>query len=118
MKVKELIEKLQKCDSEKEAFIKFGLDKNDKIGYWLEIAFVEDILDDCIIYAEYTATKEDCDFVIILKIMSLIILMFIELILMRGYVNEIKEDIVDSSTNLVLILIGAFIIPILYITMT
>lgn len=63
MKVKELIEKLQKCDSEKEAFIKFGLDKNDEIGYWLEIAFVEDILDDCIIYAEYTATKEDCDFV-------------------------------------------------------
>lgn len=55
---------------------------------------------------------------IILKIMSLIILMFIELTLMRGYVNEIKEDIVDSSTNLVLILIGAFIIPILYITMT
>ena len=63
MKVKELIEKLQKCDSEKEVFIKFGLDKNDEIGYWLEIAFVEDILDDCIIYAEYTATKEDCDFV-------------------------------------------------------
>lgn len=63
MKVKELIEKLQKCDSEKEVFIKFGLDKNDEIGYWLEIAFVEDVLDDCIIYAEYTATKEDCDFV-------------------------------------------------------
>lgn len=63
MKVKELIEKLQKCDAEKEVFIKFNLDKNDEIGYPLEIAFVEDILDDCIIYGEYKATKEDCEFI-------------------------------------------------------
>lgn len=63
MKVKELIEKLQKCDREKEVIIKFNLDKNDEIGYLLEIVFVEDILDDCIIYGEYTATKEDCDFI-------------------------------------------------------
>ena len=63
MKVKELIEKLQKCDLEKEVGIRFGLDKDDEIGYWLEIAFVEDIIDTCNIYAEYTATKEDCDFV-------------------------------------------------------
>ena len=63
MKVKELIEKLQKCDREKEIIIKFNLDKNDEIGYPLEIAFVEDILDYCIIYGEYTATKEDCDFI-------------------------------------------------------
>ena len=63
MKVKELIEKLQKCDQEKDVWIKFGLDKDDEIGYLLEIAFVEDILDDCIIYGEYTVTKEDCDFI-------------------------------------------------------
>ena len=63
MKVKELIEKLQKCDQEKDVWIKFGLDKDDEIGYPLEIAFVEDILDDCIIYGEYTVTKEDCDFI-------------------------------------------------------
>ena len=63
MRVKELIEKLQKCDGEKEVIIKFNLDKNDEIGYPLEIAFVEDILDYCIIYGEYTVTKEDCDFI-------------------------------------------------------
>lgn len=63
MRVKELIEKLQKCDGEKEVIIKFNLDKNDEIGYPLEISFVEDILDDCIIYGEYTVTKEDCNFI-------------------------------------------------------
>ena len=63
MKVKELIEKLQKCDQEKDVWIKFGLDKDDEIGYPLEIAFVEDISDDCIIYGEYKVTKEDCDFI-------------------------------------------------------
>ena len=63
MKVKELIEKLEKMDKEKEVYIKFNLDKDDEIGYPLEIAFVEDILDDCIIYGEYTVIKEDCDFI-------------------------------------------------------
>lgn len=63
MKVKDLIEKLNKCNQEKDVFIKFCLDKDDEIGYPLEIAFVEDILDDCIIYGEYTVTKEDCDFI-------------------------------------------------------
>ena len=63
MKVKELIEELKKCDGEKEVFIKFGLDKDDEIGYPLEIAFVENVLDDCVIYGEYTVTKEDCDFI-------------------------------------------------------
>ena len=63
MKVKELIEQLQKCDKEKDVFIKFGLDKNDEVGYPLEIAFVEDVLNDCVIYGEYIVTKEDCDFV-------------------------------------------------------
>ena len=63
MKVKELIEKLEKMDKEKEVYIKFNLDKDDEIGYPLEIAFVEDILDDCIIYGEYIVTKEDCEFI-------------------------------------------------------
>lgn len=63
MKVKELIEQLQKCDLEKEVGIRFSLDKEDEIGYWLEIAFIEDMIDNCNIYAEYKATKEDCDFV-------------------------------------------------------
>ena len=63
MKVKELIERLQKCNQEKEVGIRFCLDKDDEIGYWLEIAFVEDVIDDCNIYAEYKATKEDCDFI-------------------------------------------------------
>lgn len=63
MRVKELIEKLNKCNQEKDVFIKFYLDADDEIGYPLEIAFVEDILDDCIIYGEYTVTKEDCDFI-------------------------------------------------------
>ena len=63
MKVKELIKKLQKCNQDKDVWIRFGLDEKDEIGYPLEIAFVEDILDDCIIYGEYTVTKEDCDFI-------------------------------------------------------
>lgn len=63
MKVKDLIEKLNECNQEKDVFIKFCLGKDDEIGYPLEIVFVEDILDDCIIYGEYTVTKEDCDFV-------------------------------------------------------
>lgn len=55
---------------------------------------------------------------IILKIMSLIILMFIELTLMRGYANEIKENKTNSSTNLVALVIIALSIPLLYIIMT
>ena len=54
----------------------------------------------------------------ILRIISLIILMYIELTLMCGYVNEIKECIVDSSTNLVALVIIALSIPLLYIIMT
>lgn len=62
MKVKELIEKLSKMEQNREVIIRFGLDKEDDIGYVLEIAFVEQIYEDEVaIYAEYTATKEDCD---------------------------------------------------------
>ena len=64
MKVKELIEKLNKMEQDREVIIRFGLDKEDEIGYTLIPAFVEQIFEDEVaIYAEYTATKEDCDFI-------------------------------------------------------
>lgn len=64
MKVKELIEKLQKCDLERKVEIRFALDKDDEIGYILEPILVTEIYEDEVgIYAEYTATKEDCDFI-------------------------------------------------------
>ena len=63
MKVKELIEKLQKCDGEKEVIIRFGLDDRDDVGYILEIFETGEYGKAISIYAEYTATKEDCDFV-------------------------------------------------------
>lgn len=64
MKVKELIDKLSKMEQDREIIIRFGLDKEDDIGYILETFAVEQIFEDEVaIYAEYTATKEDCDFV-------------------------------------------------------
>lgn len=64
MKVKELIEKLSKMEQDREVIIRFTLDKEDDIGYVLEIAFVGQIYEDKVaIYAEYTATKEDCEFI-------------------------------------------------------
>lgn len=64
MKVKELIELLQKYDLEQEVIIRFGLDEEDDVGYVLE-PFDTGLYfkDECAIYAEYTATKEDCDFI-------------------------------------------------------
>ena len=63
MKVKELIEQLQKCDGEKEVIIRFGLDDRDDVGYILETFATGEYGQAISIYAEYTATKEDCDFV-------------------------------------------------------
>lgn len=60
MKVKELIERLQKYDKEKEVIIRFGLSEDDDVGYELETVTVEDRISDIAIYAEYTATPEDC----------------------------------------------------------
>ncbi len=64
MKVKELIKQLQKYDSEQEVIIRFALDNEDEIGYVLK-PFHTDLYckDECAIYAEYTATKEECEFV-------------------------------------------------------
>lgn len=64
MKVKEIIEKLSKMEQDREVIIRFGLDKNDDIGYILVPFAIEQIFEDEVaIYAEYTATKEDCDFI-------------------------------------------------------
>lgn len=64
MKVKELINLLQKYDLEQDVIIRFGLDNDDDVGYVLE-PFDTGLYfkDECAIYAEYTATKEDCDFI-------------------------------------------------------
>ena len=64
MKVKDLIKKLQKFDKNREVIIRFGLDNEDDIGYTLETLTAEQIFENEVgIYAEYTATKEDCDFI-------------------------------------------------------
>ena len=64
MKVKELIKHLQKYDMEQDVIIRFALDNEDDVGYVL-IPFETGLhfKDECTIYAEYTATKEDCDFI-------------------------------------------------------
>ena len=63
MKVKKLIEQLQKCDGEKEVIIRFALDDRDDVGYILETFATGEYGQAIAIYAEYTATKEDCEFV-------------------------------------------------------
>lgn len=65
MKVKELINKLNKIkNKELDVHIKFALDKEDEIGYYLEPFAVETMFDDEVnIYADYNITKEDCDFI-------------------------------------------------------
>lgn len=59
----ELIEKLKQYDEDKEVIIRFCLDKEDEIGYGLEPIILGQYIDEVAIYSEYTATKEDCDFV-------------------------------------------------------
>ncbi len=64
MKVKELIEILSKMEQDKEVIIRFALDEDDEIGYILKpFDLGLYFKDECAIYAEYTATKEDCDFI-------------------------------------------------------
>ncbi len=65
MKVKELIDILNKIENkELDVRIKFALDKEDEIGYYLEPFAVETMFEDEVnIYADYNITKEDCDFI-------------------------------------------------------
>lgn len=63
MKVKELIKLLEKQDQEKNVVIRFCLSEKDKIGYVLEPFYVGTYFGKSAIYSEYTATKEDCDFI-------------------------------------------------------
>lgn len=65
MKVKELVEKLNKIENQdREVLIRFALDSEDEIGYILEPFAVEDFLDnEAYIYSHYGATAEDCAFV-------------------------------------------------------
>ena len=63
MKVKDLIEKLNKFDKEKEVVIRFGLSEEDDIGYVLETITTGEYGEDFAIYGEYTATAEDCAFI-------------------------------------------------------
>lgn len=65
MKVKELIDILNKIENkELDVHIKFALDKEDEIGYYLEPFAVETMFEDEVnIYADYNITKEDCDFI-------------------------------------------------------
>ena len=59
MRVKEVIEQLQKYDPEQKVIIRFALDNEDEIGYILKtIDLGLYFKDECAIYAEYTATKE------------------------------------------------------------
>lgn len=64
MKVKELIEKLQKYDREKEVIIRFALSNEDEVGYILIPKIVDSYYEDEIaLYCNYETTKEDCDFI-------------------------------------------------------
>jgi len=65
MKVKELINQLNKIENKDlDVHIKFELDKEDEIGYYLEPFAVETMFEDEVnIYADYNITKEDCDFI-------------------------------------------------------
>ena len=65
MKVKELIDILNKIENkELDVRIKFALDKEDEIGYYLEPFAVETMFEDEVnIYADYNITKEDCNFI-------------------------------------------------------
>lgn len=63
MTVKELKERLNNFDENKEVIIRFCLSNEDEIGYVLEPVLVNPRISDIAIYAEYTATEEDCAFI-------------------------------------------------------
>lgn len=62
MKVKELIEKLNKFDKEKEVLIRFSVSNKDEIGYVLNPKILDEHGTSVAIYGIYEHTAEDCDF--------------------------------------------------------
>ena len=62
MKVKELIEKLNKFDKEKEVLIRFSVSNKDEIGYVLNPKILDEYGTSVAIYGIYEHTAEDCDF--------------------------------------------------------
>lgn len=62
MKVKELIERLNKFDKEKEVLIRFAVSNKDEIGYVLNPKILDEYGTSVAIYGIYEHTAEDCDF--------------------------------------------------------
>lgn len=62
MKVKELIEKLNKFEKEKEVLIRFAVSNKDEIGYVLNPKILDEYGTSVAIYGIYEHTAEDCDF--------------------------------------------------------
>ena len=79
MKVKELIEKLNKFDKDKEVIIRFTLGEEDEFEYVLETFETGEYGKSVAIYSEYTATEEDCEFIG-------------QVDLIKAYENELKRE--------------------------
>lgn len=62
MKVKELIEKLNEFDKEKEVLIRFAVSNKDEVGYVLNPKILDEYGTSVAIYGIYEHTAEDCDF--------------------------------------------------------
>lgn len=62
MKVKELIEKLNKFDKEKEVVIRFAVSNKDDLGYVLNPKILDEYGTSVAIYSNYEHTPEDCYF--------------------------------------------------------
>ena len=60
--IKELIEKLNKFDKEKEVLIRFAVSNKDEIGYVLNPKILDEYGTSVAIYGIYEHTAEDCDF--------------------------------------------------------
>lgn len=63
MTVKELIEKLNNFDENKEVIIRFAVSNNDDIGYILEPKIVDEYVVGIAIYSIYNDSEEDCNFI-------------------------------------------------------
>lgn len=62
MKVKELIERLNKFDKEKEVLIRFAVSNKDDIGYVLSPKILDEYGTSIAIYSNYEHTSEECAF--------------------------------------------------------